>query len=186
MSNAISSPSALFTTQAYSTHIQLLSIARLGLGLGAFIAPALFTQKSGSPVYNFPSDDLFRTSTRVLMLRNTLPPLSHSPTSSVFGFTRTRSVNDSNNSNPSAGSPEELSIAVRLFGARDIGLGLLLRDSASAVVERGLQMGCLADILSICGAGFGYIEGTLSQEVASGVGLVGLVLAGFQAYILNK
>jgi hypothetical protein len=45
MSNAISSPSALFTTQAYSTHIQLLSIARLGLGLGAFIAPALFTQK---------------------------------------------------------------------------------------------------------------------------------------------
>ncbi|KAH9453978.1 hypothetical protein MJO28_006989 [Puccinia striiformis f. sp. tritici] len=151
MSNAISSPSALFTTQAYSTHIQLLSIARLGLGLGAFIAPALFTQN-------------------------------------IFGFTKTRDVNsnNTNNSTPSAGSPEELSIAVRLFGARDIGLGLLLRDSASAVVERGLQMGCLADILSVCGAGFGYIEGTLSQEVATGVGLVGLVLAGFQAYILNK
>ncbi|KNZ43933.1 uncharacterized protein VP01_96g9 [Puccinia sorghi] len=135
--------------EAYSTHIQLLSIARLGLGLGAFIAPALFTQN-------------------------------------VFGFTKTRSVNDSNSSNPSSGSPEELSIAVRLFGARDIGLGLLLRDSASAVVERGLQMGCLADLLSICGAGFGYMDGTLSQEVATGVGLVGLVLAGFQAYILNK
>ncbi|EFP75953.1 hypothetical protein PGT21_004321 [Puccinia graminis f. sp. tritici] len=150
MSNAISSPSALFTTQAYSTHIQLLSIARLGLGLGAFIAPALFTQN-------------------------------------IFGFTKTRDVTSNNNSSsPSAGSAEELSIAVRLFGARDIGLGLLLRDSASAVVERGLQMGCLADILSVCGAGFGFIEGTLSQEVATGVGLVGLVLAGFQAYILNK
>ncbi|OAV90578.1 hypothetical protein PTTG_06178 [Puccinia triticina 1-1 BBBD Race 1] len=150
MSNAISSPSALFTTQAYSTHIQLLSIARLGLGLGAFIAPALFTQN-------------------------------------IFGFTKTRDGSAQNsNPNPSAGSAEELSIAVRLFGARDIGLGLLLRDSASAVVERGLQMGCLADILSVCGAGFGYIEGTLSQEVATGVGLVGLVLAGFQAYILNK
>lgn len=154
MSNPISPPSSLFTTQAYSTHIQLLSIARLGLGLGAFIAPTLFTQN-------------------------------------VFGFNnhRRRNLSDgqsTSNSNPSAGSSEELSIAVRLFGARDIGLGLLLRDSTSAVVERALQIGCLADVLSICGAGFGYIEGTLSQEVASAVGLVGVVLAGFQAYILNR
>ncbi|CAH7670183.1 hypothetical protein BY996DRAFT_4582054 [Phakopsora pachyrhizi] len=151
MSNpiSISSPSSLLTTQAYSTHIQLLSITRLGLGIGAFIAPALFTQN-------------------------------------IFGFQKRELKKGSSTANPSAGSPEELSVAIRLFGARDIGLGLLLRDSATAVVERALQIGTLVDVLTAGSAAFGYLEGSLSQEIATAVGVVGLVLAGFQTYILNK
>lgn len=39
-----------------------------------------------------------------------------------------------------AGDEAEMSIAVRLFGARDIALGLLLRDSTAAVVTRALQV----------------------------------------------
>lgn len=37
------------------------------------------------------------------------------------------------------GDTAEQSIAIRLFGARDIGLGLLLRDSTAAVVARALR-----------------------------------------------
>ncbi|MBW0495257.1 hypothetical protein O181_034972 [Austropuccinia psidii MF-1] len=149
MSNAISSPSALFTVHTCSTHIQLLSIARLGVGLGAFFAPTLFTQN-------------------------------------VFGFQKRHKQIAQSSHNPEAGSPEELSLAVRFFGARDIGLGLLLRDQAASIVQRGVQVGCLVDILSIFGAGFGYLDGSLSQEVASAVGVVSLVLTGIQVYILNK
>ncbi|EGG09915.1 uncharacterized protein MELLADRAFT_60915 [Melampsora larici-populina 98AG31] len=153
MSNALSSPSALFTTHAYSTHIQILSVARLGLGLGALIAPAFFSQ-------------------------------------TLFGFqslgNKTSNNNTANNTSVRAGSPEELSVAIRLFAVRDIGLGLLLRDSASAVVERSLQVGMIVDLLSVLSAGIGFIEGTLSQEVATAVGTVGAVMAGVGAYVLNR
>lgn len=44
---------------------------------------------------------------------------------------------------------------------RDIGLGLLLRDSASAVVERGLQIGMIVDLLTVVSAGYGFIEVSL-------------------------
>lgn len=47
MTNPISCPSNFLTTQAYSTRIQLLSIARLGLGVGpSIIAPNLGNQKT--------------------------------------------------------------------------------------------------------------------------------------------
>ncbi|KAG0152193.1 hypothetical protein CROQUDRAFT_315484 [Cronartium quercuum f. sp. fusiforme G11] len=153
MSNAISSPSALFTTHAHSTPIQILSVARLGIGLGAFIAPAFFSQ-------------------------------------TLFGFQSTANKTSNNNTVNStsvkAGSPEELSVAIRLFGVRDIGLGLLLRDSASAVVERALQIGLIVDLLGLVSAGFGFVEGTLSQEIATAVGTVAAVFAGVQAYVLNR
>ncbi|KAK4058819.1 hypothetical protein OIO90_000265 [Microbotryomycetes sp. JL221] len=44
--SAISSPSSLLTVHASSTPIQILSIARIAAGLGAFIAPAFFTQRA--------------------------------------------------------------------------------------------------------------------------------------------
>lgn len=54
-----------------------------------------------------------------------------------------------------------ISFFLRLFGVRDIGLGLLLRDSASAVVERGLQIGMIVDLLTVVSAGYGFIEVSL-------------------------
>lgn len=38
-----------------------------------------------------------------------------------------------------AGSESEQSVAVRLYGARDLAFGLLLRDSTAAVVARTLR-----------------------------------------------
>jgi hypothetical protein len=71
-----------------------------------------------------------------------------------------------NHSAPKAGSPEELTLAIRLFGSRDIALGLLLRDSASAVVERAVQIGFVSSGLDLAATAFGFIEGTISTEVS--------------------
>jgi hypothetical protein len=66
---------------------------------------------------------------------------------------------------PKAGSPEELTLAIRLFGSRDIALGLLLRDSASAVVERAVQIGLVSSGLDLAATAFGFVEGNISSEV---------------------
>ncbi|ORY61931.1 hypothetical protein BCR35DRAFT_355160 [Leucosporidium creatinivorum] len=153
--SAFSSPSSLITVHASSTPIQILSVARIAAGLGAFIAPAFFTSRA-------------------------------------FGFTASKgpggvSVGGSvghNTTNP--GNESELSVAVRLFGARDIALGLLLRDSTAAVVTRALQVGVIADSLDILAAALGFIEGNLSTEVATAVAGIGAATAAAQLWILNR
>ncbi|SCV69003.1 BQ2448_2023 [Microbotryum intermedium] len=113
-------------------------------------------------------------------------------TTRAFGFSASKGPNGvsvggsvgSNTTNP--GNESELSVAVRLFGARDIALGLLLRDSTSAVVVRALQVGVIADSLDILAAGLGWIEGNLSPEVATAVGSIGAVLSAYQLWILNR
>lgn len=50
---------------------------------------------------------------------------------------------------PKAGSPEESTLGIRLAGTRDLIFGLLLRDPASAVVERALQLGLINSVLDI-------------------------------------
>jgi len=109
-------------------------------------------------------------------------------TQRFFGFTQ-RTTGESSatasTTTPKAGSPEETTLAIRLFGARDIALGLLLRDSASAVVERGLQIGLISSCLDILAAGLGFIEGNLSREIATTVAGISGGVAIFQAYILN-
>jgi len=152
MANAISSPSALLTVHASSTQIQILSLARLATGLGAFFAPAFFTQK-------------------------------------FYGFTQRTHAGASataSTTTPKAGSPEETTLAIRLFGARDIAIGLLLRDSASAVVERAVQIGFISSGLDILAAGLGFIEGNLSREIATAVATAAGVVGAFQAWILYR
>jgi len=110
-------------------------------------------------------------------------------TQRVFGFTQRTTAGSSataSSTTPRSGSPEELSISVRMSGARDIGLGLLLRDSTSAVVTRALQIGVITDILDIIAAAGGFVEGNLSREVATAVAGTAAVLATFQLWILNR
>jgi hypothetical protein len=54
-----------------------------------------------------------------------------------------------------AGSPEKTPLAIRLCSAREVAVGLFLRDSASAVVERALQVGLFYKSVTntgLCGA----------------------------------
>ncbi|KAH8928895.1 hypothetical protein BT69DRAFT_1346352, partial [Atractiella rhizophila] len=81
---------------------------------------------------------------------------------------------------------EELTLALRLFGAREIGLGLLLRDSSSVVIQRALQICAISDAIDIVAAGVGFIEGSLSREIATAVGGLGAVLSAYSLWILNR
>ncbi|KAI5477788.1 hypothetical protein MNV49_005872 [Pseudohyphozyma bogoriensis] len=85
-----------------------------------------------------------------------------------------------------AGSTVEATNAIRLTGARDIALGLLLRDSTAAVVTRALQVGVVVDILDILAAGLGIIEGNVSTEVATAVAGIAAASGAFQLWILNR
>merc|ERR1711939_185759 len=78
-----------------------------------------------------------------------------------------------NTVNPAPGSASEGALAVRLTAARD------------AVVVRALQADVVISILDILSAGAGYLEGTLSKELAlSTAGFAGSFLA-FGLYLLN-
>ncbi|GAA6047647.1 hypothetical protein JCM3770_001607 [Rhodotorula araucariae] len=90
-----------------------------------------------------------------------------------------------NTTTPAAGSPSEGALAVRLTAARDVVLGLLMRDTTAAVVVRALQADVVISILDILSAGAGYVEGTLSKELAlSTAGFAGSFLA-YGLYLLN-
>lgn len=77
------------------------------------------------------------------------------------------------------------STAARLLGSRDIALGLLLRDVSSAVVTRAIQVGVITDALDIAAALWGFLEGSLTQEVALSVSGVAAATGAFSLYILN-
>ncbi|GAA5822829.1 hypothetical protein JCM11251_004392 [Rhodosporidiobolus azoricus] len=151
--SGISSPSALLTTGANSTAINIYSIAKIGVGLAGFFAPALCAS-SKTP---------FKFGSRA--------------------FNRSASTTTAN---PAPGGEAELSIAVRLTAARDIVLGLLMRDTTSAVVVRALQADVLVSIFDTAAAAFGYVEGTLSKETATGVAGFALSFAAFASYILSS
>lgn len=53
-----------------------------------------------------------------------------------------------NTATPASGSPSESALAVRLVAARDIALGLLMRDTTASVVVRALQAGPSSPSLS--------------------------------------
>ncbi|KAK4704272.1 hypothetical protein P7C70_g1933, partial [Phenoliferia sp. Uapishka_3] len=84
------------------------------------------------------------------------------------------------------GDEAEQSLAIRLFGARDIALGLLLRDSTAAVVTRALQVGAIADAFDVLAVVLGWVEGNLSPEVATAVGAVSASVGAYQLWILNR
>ncbi|GAA5978359.1 hypothetical protein JCM10908_004327 [Rhodotorula pacifica] len=90
-----------------------------------------------------------------------------------------------NTATPAAGSPSESALAVRLVAARDIALGLLLRDTTASVVVRALQADIFVSLLEIASTAAGYIEGTLSQETALSVAGFSAVFASFGLWILN-
>ncbi|GAA5894795.1 hypothetical protein JCM6882_006682 [Rhodosporidiobolus microsporus] len=83
------------------------------------------------------------------------------------------------------GNESELSIAVRHTAARDVVLGLVMRDTTSAVVVRALQADILVSVFDTAAAAFGYVEGTLSKETATGVAGFALSFAAFGLYILQ-
>ncbi|GAA5894817.1 hypothetical protein JCM6882_006686 [Rhodosporidiobolus microsporus] len=149
--SGISSPASLLTTGANSTAINVYSVAKIGVGLAGFFAPALCA--SSKTPFKYASRAFSRTA-------NTTP-------------------------NPPAGNESELSIAVRLTAARDVVLGLLMRDTTSAVVVRALQADILVSVLDTAAAAFGYVEGTLSKETATGVAGFALSFAAFGLYILQ-
>lgn len=84
------------------------------------------------------------------------------------------------------GDEAEQSLAIRLFGARDIALGLLLRDSTAAVVTRALQVGVIADGFDVLAVVLGWVEGNLSPEVATAVGVIAASTGAFQLWVLNR
>ncbi|GAA6004690.1 hypothetical protein JCM10207_000983 [Rhodosporidiobolus poonsookiae] len=97
-------------------------------------------------------------------------------------FSRTASTTTAN---PPPGNEAELSLSVRLTAARDIVLGLLMRDTTAAVVVRALQADILISVLDTAAAAAGYVEGTLSKETATGVAGFALSFAAFGLYILQ-
>ncbi|GAA5822811.1 hypothetical protein JCM11251_004388 [Rhodosporidiobolus azoricus] len=64
--------------------------------------------------------------------------------------------------------------------------GLLMRDTTSAVVVRALQADVLVSIFDTAAAAFGYVEGTLSKETATGVAGFALSFAAAAAWILSS
>ncbi|KAM0753852.1 hypothetical protein T439DRAFT_322737 [Meredithblackwellia eburnea MCA 4105] len=84
------------------------------------------------------------------------------------------------------GDAAEQSLAIRLFGSRDIALGLLLRDSTAAVVTRAIQVGVISDVLDLVASVLGWVEGNLSPEVATASGGLAAVGAAFQIWVLNR
>ncbi|KEI37717.1 uncharacterized protein L969DRAFT_89686 [Mixia osmundae IAM 14324] len=110
-------------------------------------------------------------------------------TQRFFGFTQRTSSGSSataSTTSTKAGSPEETTLAIRLFATREVVFGLLLRDSSSSVVERALQVGLINSVLDIGATVFGFVEGNLSREIATAVGGFAALSALFQAYILNR
>ncbi|GAA6005022.1 uncharacterized protein JCM10292_002601 [Rhodotorula paludigena] len=90
-----------------------------------------------------------------------------------------------NTVNPAPGSPQEGALAVRLTAARDVVIGLLMRDTTAAVVVRALQADAIISILDILSAGAGFLEGSLSRELALGTaGFAGSFLA-YALYLLK-
>lgn len=126
--SAFSSPASLLTVQSSSTAINVLSLVKITAGLGAFIAPGAHFP----PHWGCRETDVVPLQTAFF-------------TSRAFGFSASKGLGGvsagasigANTTQP--GDAAEQSIAVRLFGARDIGLGLLLRDSTAAVVARALR-----------------------------------------------
>ncbi|GAA5852910.1 hypothetical protein JCM3766R1_004893 [Sporobolomyces carnicolor] len=162
--SGLSSPSSWLTLQTHQRSVNLLSIIKIGTGLAGFLAPA-FCASTKTP-FRYGSRG-FGASTR----------------SGPQGATASVSVGH-NTTRP--GDASELAIAVRLTAARDIILGLLMRDSTAAVVTRAVQADLITDILDIAAAGLGWIEGGLSKESAlSVVGFAGSA-AALSLYILNN
>lgn len=91
----------------------------------------------------------------------------------------------SNTSTAVVANSGEGAVSARMLGARDVGLGLLLRDGSAAVVARAIQISVLTDALDLAAAAWGYFEGSLSQEVALSVSGVAAVTGAFSLYILN-
>ncbi|BGP22715.1 chloride channel proteink [Rhodotorula toruloides] len=90
-----------------------------------------------------------------------------------------------NTVNPAPGHPAEGSLAIRLVAARDVALGLLLRDTTAAVVVRALQADAFVSLLELLSVGAGYLEGSLSKETAISVAGFSASFAAFALYILN-
>ncbi|BGP45871.1 hypothetical protein JCM10450v2_001706 [Rhodotorula kratochvilovae] len=153
--SGLSSPSSLLTANASSTGINIYSILKIGIGATGLLLPAFATTTS-TP---------FKSDAARGQLKASKPT--------------------ANTVNPAPGSPSEGALAVRLTAARDVVLGLLLRDTTAAVVVRALQADVVISILDILSAGAGYLEGTLSKELAlSTAGFAGSFLA-YGLYLLN-
>ncbi|GAA5840954.1 hypothetical protein JCM5353_003699 [Sporobolomyces roseus] len=157
--SGLSSPSSWLTLQTHQR-----SVNKIGTGLAGFLAPAFCASTKGP----------FRYGSR---------GFSASTKSGSQGATASVSVGH-NTTQP--GDASELAIAVRLTAARDIILGLLMRDSTAAVVTRAVQADLITDVLDIAAAALGWIEGGLSRESALSVAGFAGSAAALSLYILNN
>ncbi|GAA5848224.1 hypothetical protein JCM8547_004449 [Rhodosporidiobolus lusitaniae] len=117
-------------------------------------------------------------------LTGLLAPAFAASTNLPFKYSA-RGINRPANTTANADLVQSSSLGVRLTAARDIVLGLLMRDTTAAVVVRALQADILASILDTAAAASGYIEGSLSKETATGVAGFALSFAAFGLYILQ-